>query len=166
MPLLFIARVTGRACAFALTVCALWYGVCAILKRPRPRLGFLIRVFYLCAVVEIIGLRGLQMASVRPSIQLIPFFSIASTFRQGPWPFLYNTLGNLLWFVPVGLFLRKKPRYISLLAGFLLSLTAETLQYLLSTGLPDVDDLLLNSLGALLGRLLSGLIPPKKEDSP
>lgn len=80
-----------------------------------------------------------------------------------------NLLGNLLIFAPVGFlaaFLFKQPRwYKSLLAGFALSFTIEIVQLFLITRSFDVDDLLLNSLGTLIGFLsfaLIALIPPIK----
>lgn len=73
-----------------------------------------------------------------------------------------NLLGNLLIFAPVGFlaaFLFKQPRwYKSLLAGFALSFTIEIVQLFLITRSFDVDDLLLNSLGTLIGFLSFALI--------
>lgn len=80
-----------------------------------------------------------------------------------------NLLGNLLIFAPVGFlsaFLFKEPRwYKSLLAGFVLSLTIEIVQLFLHFRSFDVDDLLLNTTGTIIGFLifaLFALIPPIK----
>ncbi|NLZ27012.1 MAG: VanZ family protein [Chloroflexi bacterium] len=80
-----------------------------------------------------------------------------------------NLLGNLLIFAPIGFlsaFLFKQPRWHkSLLAGLALSFTIEIVQLFLILRSFDVDDLLLNSLGTLIGFLffaLITLIPPIK----
>ncbi len=146
-----IAQLTLRAGLFALIVCALYCGFLRLTGRKMPSGEALLRLFYLCAVTEIIALRGLNMAARHPQVRLVPFSSIAGTWRDGTWSFLYNTLGNLLWFLPVGWFLRRRRWYWALAAGAALSLGLESLQWLLCTGIPDVDDVLVNGLGALFG---------------
>jgi glycopeptide antibiotics resistance protein len=70
-----------------------------------------------------------------------------------------NIGGNILGFVPFGFllpllfhFFYKKRRIIA--AGFLFSLGFEAAQLITGLGRFDVDDLLLNTVGALLGFLL------------
>ncbi len=71
----------------------------------------------------------------------------------------YNLLGNFIGFVPFGILL---PLFLPwfrhgikmLLAGFILSLGFETLQLLTGLGVWDVDDLLLNTAGAVAGYIL------------
>ena len=74
---------------------------------------------------------------------------------------LLNLAGNVLIFVPFGFFwptmsARKRRRrgLSTVWLGFLLSLTVECVQLLTKCGSFDVDDLLLNTLGALAGYLL------------
>ena len=66
-------------------------------------------------------------------------------------------VGNLIWFVPLGVRLRRKKALVSLLAGAGASVCIELMQYLLMTGVTDVDDVLLNALGARLGWALARL---------
>ncbi len=60
-------------------------------------------------------------------------------------------------FVPVGLLMpvvfrrRKHPCLLTLLTGILLSLLTEAAQYLTRRGLCELDDLLNNTLGCLIG---------------
>ncbi len=67
-----------------------------------------------------------------------------------------NLLGNLLGVVPIGLLLPllvplfRKGIYV-LLAGFFLSLGFETTQLVLGLGIFDVDDLILNTAGCIIG---------------
>lgn len=69
---------------------------------------------------------------------------------------LYNTLGNILLFVPLGIFLtfifsrfRTFPKVMMI--GFTVTVSIELLQFFLQLGQFDIDDILLNTIGALLG---------------
>ncbi len=74
--------------------------------------------------------------------------------------FLINFWGNILMFVPIGLFpallWRKGRWWKSILFGFALSLTIELCQIPISRG-TDIDDLWLNTLGAAVGYGLCAL---------
>lgn len=153
------------ALLFALGCAALW----ALLRRAilrgerkaRREALYALTVFYLAALVEIIALRfGRPAARVAP--QLVPLRTTLEQWRAGAWPFVYHVVGNLTWFMPLGLLLpmlRPSARCRqALLAGAGLSLLVEGYQFLFGTGAPDVDDLLLNALGTLLGYGLSRLI--------
>ena len=70
--------------------------------------------------------------------------------------FLYLFGGNIVWFVPLGFYLRLvKRRSVSrvVLSGFLLSLFIEVMQFVLGTGVSEIDDLVLNTLGSAAGGL-------------
>lgn len=75
----------------------------------------------------------------------------------------YNLLGNFIGFVPFGILL---PLFLPwfrhgvkiLLAGFLLSLGYETFQLYTGLGVWDVDDLILNTAGALAGYIVFFLV--------
>lgn len=67
-----------------------------------------------------------------------------------------NLAGNVIGFMPFGFILpvmsrkfQKFPRVLGL--GFLLSLGVETIQLFAKVGCFDVDDLMLNTVGAMLG---------------
>lgn len=61
--------------------------------------------------------------------------------------------GNILCFMPLGFLLaRRKWGFAACaLAGLSLSLAIEGGQYLLGSGLSEIDDLILNTLGAMAG---------------
>ncbi|MCB5235852.1 VanZ family protein [Niallia alba] len=73
------------------------------------------------------------------------------------WHDLSNFVGNIAAFIPFGIFLvlLSKKRGISfrgvLGQSFILSLSLECLQVVFSLGIFDVDDLLLNTSGGLIG---------------
>ena len=97
---------------------------------------------------------------------MIPFKVLFETYEQvflqrNIYYFLINFLGNIVMFAPIGLFLPllwglsgKK----TLLLGFASSLLIEICQLFLIRG-TDIDDLILNTTGVLLGLLLLGFIP-------
>ena len=70
-----------------------------------------------------------------------------------------NFLGNLLAFLPLGLFLpllfrRQRGFWLFLLTAIAVIVLVELLQLFTRRGALDVDDLLLNLPGAILGWLL------------
>jgi glycopeptide antibiotics resistance protein len=111
----------------------------------------------------LIYLLALFALALRPStatavqwINLVPFSSITQGLRQGGPLFVINIIGNIVVFVPVGLLLPLiSTRFTTwlriLLAGFAVSLTIEMLQLLSAQRVADVDDLLLNVAGTLVG---------------
>lgn len=97
-------------------------------------------------------------------VNLIPFSSIGSmlrTLRYNPrpdvlWVVVYNLGGNIVMFVPLGFFLRALfPRLRSFgncMGAVALIMTAVELTQLVTLrGFCEVDDLLLNLLGAAIG---------------
>lgn len=70
----------------------------------------------------------------------------------------YLFFGNILCFVPLGLYLacRGWDLPACLLAGLLLSLAIEGGQYVLGCGVTEADDVLLNTLGTMAGWGIKG----------
>lgn len=90
------------------------------------------------------------------TINLSLFQDYIPFIRQGRWfLFLYLFVGNIIWFVPFGsmILLSGKVKGIwgAALCGLLLSFIIETLQYIFGTGVSELDDLVLNTMGAGLG---------------
>ena len=90
---------------------------------------------------------------------LIPFVNLFGKYDG--WPL--NLIGNILLFIPVGLICPlcfKKLDTIpkATLAGMGLSLMIELLQLLCLDRTTDVDDLMLNTLGTLIGAILLFLL--------
>ena len=92
----------------------------------------------------------------------VPFHTINRYYRNGVVPTnnaRYNLYGNLIGFIPFGIFfplLFRRMRHLLLTvpAGFCLSLLYEYTQVKTGLGYFDVDDLLLNTAGVLVGYLL------------
>lgn len=73
--------------------------------------------------------------------------------------FIYNFLGNIFCFIPFGflapIIFRKKQTFRQIfLLGITLSIAIESLQFLLGTGVSDIDDVFFNSCGAAIGYLI------------
>lgn len=81
----------------------------------------------------------------------------------GTRSFLLNIVGNIVGFMPFGFFLpvvsrRSRHWYNTVLLSFLFSLSIETIQLVFKVGSFDVDDMLLNTLGGILGYILYRIV--------
>lgn len=78
--------------------------------------------------------------------------------QLGYFVMLENLLGNVIIFVPFGFFLPMASRYQSffstLYASFGFSLCVEVFQFVTRVGSFDVDDLLLNTIGGVMGHII------------
>lgn len=74
--------------------------------------------------------------------------------------FSYLFVGNLVCFMPAGILIRLccGRFWQAVLAGFALSLLIETAQFVLGSGLSELDDLILNTCGAMLGFWFTGVL--------
>ena len=111
---------------------------------------------YLGLMYGVTGLPSVQHFTWAPTVNLIPF----SDFRDRRYVFLSGM--NILMTVPLGVLLplvwKKYRRFSATLgAGFFTSLAIEILQ-LFCFRSTDVDDLIYNTLGAVLGFLLGKLV--------
>ena len=124
----------------------------------------LLLALYLAAVYNVAGAPELPYIYPRLSINLIPFWDITSSVQA----YLINSGLNILLFVPLGFILpllwkEFRSRRAMCLTGFLMSLGLELAQ-LLNYRISDVDDLLMNTLGAFLGYELLMLLSRRKKN--
>ena len=84
------------------------------------------------------------------------------THGQSLLDFFYNSLGNVLWFIPFGFLfptvIQKKIMVGTILAGGCLSVIIESLQFVLETGVSDIDDVFFNVCGTIIGFILYRII--------
>ena len=94
---------------------------------------------------------------------LVPFVEIRRFWvyrdQLGMFAVFTNIFGNVIGFIPYGFILpvithRCRNGFFIILSGFALSLTVETIQLVTRSGCFDVDDLILNTLGAAMGYLI------------
>lgn len=133
--------------------------------RPSRRQAFwqLVLALYLAAVYNVAGAPELPYLYPRLNINWIPFWDITSGART----YLINSGLNILLFVPLGFLLpllwkEFRRRRTMCFTGFLLSLGIELAQ-LLNYRISDVDDLIMNTLGAWLGYELLMLLSRRRE---
>ena len=96
---------------------------------------------------------GVNLVPVRESLALLRYY-----VQHDLWnAILINFPGNIVMFLPVGFFaglLMDKPKWWkSTLAAFFLSFFIEVFQLFVARG-TDIDDLILNTLGGLIGHSL------------
>ena len=131
-------------------------------KRERIKAVFLYSVFicYVLLLIKILFLSRISHVEHRP-INLIPFYSImeyisGSSANIKAFAFS-NVVGNIVIFIPLGtylsLFKNDKRVITNLLFIFIVSLFVEIIQGLLGIGASDIDDIILNCLGGLIGIL-------------
>lgn len=91
---------------------------------------------------------------------LIPFLEIRRfwIYREqlGVLAVFSNIFGNVIGFIPYGFILpviahKCRSGFFIILSGFSLSLVVEVVQLVTKVGCFDVDDLILNTLGAAIG---------------
>ena len=77
--------------------------------------------------------------------------------------FLYLFGGNIAAFIPFGAYLgyRGKKIVSIIIFGFLLSFFIESMQYVWGVGISEIDDLILNTLGAFLGAVAVRVLEKK-----
>lgn len=99
---------------------------------------------------------GFSFSRIGNNVNLIPFTVLREVNLD-----ILNFLGNVILFVPLGFLLVLISRqfrkvYYSLLTGFFISVLIEFLQLFEGRG-TDVDDVILNTMGTLLGYLVGYL---------
>ena len=125
-------------------------------ERAKRRWGWMVLLtLYLNAMYIVIGVPGVQYICWDPTLNLIPFQDFSARNMEG-------MVLNAIMFAPLGFLL---PAYFeryrhwgrTLAAGFLTSLTVELIQ-LFTFRATDVDDLIMNTLGTLVGFLIAKLV--------
>lgn len=118
-----------------------------------------VAVVYLLVLAKIVIFKSGFTTGFR-TLSLIPFQFIHDFFSPTTSidVLLKNALGNFAIFIPMGILLPALFQRLNVkktvLTCFLVSLTIEVAQYIFGIGITDIDDLILNTLGAAAGALL------------
>lgn len=127
-------------------------------KKIYPIIFWLVLLGYLAILLNTVFF--FRIGSQMRSVNLVPFQSIKSyLFVDNGFGTIrlidMNIWGNILMFVPLGVYLStlfpKKAWQKLFGLTVLTSLVIEIIQYLASLGSSDIDDIILNSLGGLIG---------------
>ena len=129
------------------------------MKRWARGILWVVFVLYLGLLLRITVFRssfGSYPLFSHGQIEWIPFVGLIQIFHNSVRVFLYLFVGNLIWFVPLGVLLPvlTKARRSTLLWGLGLSLYIEVSQYVFGTGVSEVEDLILNTAGTGIGYLI------------
>jgi glycopeptide antibiotics resistance protein len=118
-------------------------------------------------VLFILDLAWFQFPSRNPTVNVVPFRTIVADWTQGGRDFVVNFLGNIVAFVPIGMV----PRVVrsrrggagqAALFSLGLSLLIEGVQYASGRRYADVDDLILNTSGGVLGHFMLSFFPARR----
>jgi glycopeptide antibiotics resistance protein len=112
-------------------------------------------------IVFILEIALFRFPANHPEANWVPFRSMIRDWRNGGWGFVVNFLGNIVAFLPMGLLpplIRRRQTGLWKVVLFSLSISffIEAGQYVSGRRVPDVDDLILNTLGGALGYLALG----------
>lgn len=112
---------------------------------------YLVFVFYLILLLAIL----FRTRHTVRSLNLIPLQSIHA-YMAGDSKVvrafaLINILGNIVIFVPLGVYFTLFNRRKTVLWIFLFSVIVEIIQYVFKIGIGDIDDVILNVLGGVIG---------------
>ncbi len=132
-------------------------------------------LFYLVFLSNAYGRNNQEILRYQ-NINLVPFKTIINYLNAwdvvNPSVVITNVYGNIAAFLPFGflgpIVFQRLRRFLPLfIASFLLSFSIEMIQGLLGVGVVDVDDLILNIFGALIGYGLYVLLAkPFKKKAP
>ena len=127
------------------------------LLNQMVRISFVLYIFLLTWIIVFkfrIDIRNLRYLR---TINLIPFKENA----------LKEILINIFLFIPYGMYLRELTKKKSLTVGIIIltSFIFEVLQYILHIGISDITDVMMNTLGGMIGILLISILEKKRENS-
>ncbi len=115
-------------------------------------------IFILLSILYLLMLY-FMLLSTENSTKGINFqiFREMARYRIGSKLFFHNVIGNIVLFVPFGFILSyfikaRKIRHV-VIPSFIVSLSAEIIQYQIGRAF-DVDDVILNTMGALIGFMI------------
>ncbi len=170
MDILSILYFSKRAISFAIVIgviFSIYYFIKLKITKSTFRMkSFLLQLLYVCyisALIQITIIRDwdnfISISDISYSfktVQYIPFATIKLVFDMGIGSFIYHVFGNMFWFVPLGFLtpmISKKFNEIKgiLILSFIFSFTIELFQFFFNSGVSDIDDIILNVLGSLLG---------------
>ena len=118
-------------------------------------MAILIFAFYFMAVFSVVGIPTVGTFKVDFGFNLIPLIDIVNS----PLEYIKNTILNIILFVPLGFLtpaIWKNYRSVKIMffMGLALSICIELLQ-IFTYRLTDIDDLITNTAGAVMGYYIS-----------
>lgn len=154
---------------------SLFVAIMVILRLTRIFINHERFIFYkefynLLFVIYLLLLYYLLLSTENASsgLNLTPFKEI-TRYPLGSTQFFFNVIGNIVLFLPFGFFIsdfiKAKKTHQILIVSTLISLTAELIQFKIGRAF-DIDDIILNVVGAILGFLCYKLLRNVKRKLP
>lgn len=115
--------------------------------------SYLISIIYIWLLFEILTMNELNSSS---GMNLVPFSEILR-YEFGTKMFYYNVIGNIIIFIPfgylIGVYVNPKKIWPVLITTLLTSVVVEFVQLRIGRSF-DIDDIILNVVGGVIGYLL------------
>ena len=127
------------------------------LLNQMVRISFVLYIFLLTWIIVFKFRIDIRKLRYLRTINLIPF-------KEND---LKEILINIFLFIPYGMYLRELTKKKSLTVGIIIltSFIFEVLQYILHIGISDITDVMMNTLGGMIGILLISILEKKRENS-
>ena len=113
----------------------------------------LLSVIYIIMLYQLVT--KVDLNTISTSVNLVPFKEILR-YNYHSKMFLYNVVGNIVLFIPFGFivasYVKPKKVWTNLFIAIIISTTIEFVQLKIGRCF-DIDDILLNSLGCVIGFL-------------
>ena len=129
--------------------------VCLVKKyKTSKSLYIVLLTAYIVALVCLTLICGEQEPSRK--VQIIPFITLLKNLKYHNSSYVIQMIGTIVMYIPMGIFtgLKYKNLRFTILASFLSSLVIETTQLITMRGVFDIDDLICNILGAIIGFMI------------
>ncbi len=120
----------------------------------RSKVALILLALYLMVLLSLTMMPAPRIPA--ESVNLIPFSSIVAGVRRGGWLLTVNIFGNVVAFTPLGMLLPLWNARLSaarqiFVISLITSTAIEVLQWGFMQRVADIDDIVLNVLGALVG---------------
>lgn len=119
------------------------------------KIALLVLILYLALVVYLT--LTMRLGTMTRTIQMVPLDRISQAVQERNWELAQHDFQNMLLFVPLGILIpllhphRFDKFSYAFLAGVILSTGIETTQLLSRLGVCDIDDIIANTVGAVVG---------------
>lgn len=134
-------------------------------KKQTVKTNKIIAAIYCAFLIYLLFFSGLRHTGFdyRAYVNFVPVYNKLQIFNDsylfeagGPANFYLNIIGNIVIFIPFIWFLNvfgiKSPSNIRcIFTVFFTTLFVETIQYILNIGVFDIDDIILNFTGGVIG---------------
>ncbi len=142
-------------------------------RKSQSVLLYAVFIFYIILFLSIVIFKYVSLLelfsenrTVYRSFNILPFYTIKS-YLMGTVDVSHsvgfnNIFGNIALFIPLGIYLqlfkKNKKVFVNFASIFAISLSIEIIQFIFGLGATDIDDVLLNCAGGIIGILCYKLL--------